>query len=120
MLTADGAMAANYPLGLADPGRNVLGFRLVGDNLEHPHEKIAGPASLARAVVLSGIRARYTLPRHFIADTASIQVPVSSDLDFDMDGSAARAAFDRARAAAIDQLARQGTAYPTPPASLIE
>ena len=104
VLIADGAMAANYPLGLADPSTRIIGFRLVGDDREHPHQKIAGPASLARAVVLSGIRARYSLPRYFIADSDAIQVPVTADLDFDMDGDEARAAFDRAYQAAQIQL----------------
>ncbi len=120
VLIADGAMAANYPIGLADPQEHVLGFRLVGDDREHPHEKITGPASLARAVVLSGIRARYSLPRNFIADSESIQVPVSAELDFDMDGDAARAAFDRAYVAAARQLGDERTVYPNPPANLVE
>ena len=120
VLMADGAMAANYPIGLAEPDAAVLGFRLDADNRDHPHERIAGPASLARAVMLSGIRARYSLPRPLAADTESIQIPVSTDLDFDMDNEAAREAFDRGYEAGAGHFADRGETYPSPPASLLE
>ena len=120
VLMADGAMAANYPIGLADPAAAVLGFRLDADNRDHPDERIAGPASLARAVMLSGIRARYSLPRPLAADTESIQIPVSTDLDFDMDNEAAREAFDRGYEAGVGHFADHGEIYPSPPASLLE
>lgn len=120
VLMADGAMAANFPIGLADPHNRVLGFRLRGDDRNHPHQKITGPASLARAVVLSGIRARYSLPRHFIADSAAIEVPATAELDFEMTADAARAAFDRAYTAAEEQLGRIEISYPRPPASLTD
>ncbi|MFQ5948909.1 MAG: patatin-like phospholipase family protein, partial [Acidimicrobiia bacterium] len=59
---ADGALASNFPVRLVGGERPVLGFRLTDADSDHPHEKIRGPASLARAVVGSGIRAREGLP----------------------------------------------------------
>ena len=62
VLMSDGAMSSNFPIGLAGPESPILGFRLVGDGTRDAHEPVAGPASLARAVVIAGIRARYDLP----------------------------------------------------------
>lgn len=104
VLVADGAMAANFPVGVARRDLPVLGFRLV-DDADHPHVQVRGPASLARSVVVAGIRARYTLPRHVESGATVVYVPVSADLDFSLSGSEARAAFDRGRAAAAEQLA---------------
>lgn len=103
---ADGAMAANYPVGLARGNRPVLGFRLVPEVAAHAHEKIRGPASLARAVMISGIRSRYDLPRTREAGAHVISVPVLADLDFGISSDEARAIFDRGRAAAASQLDR--------------
>ncbi|MFQ5554366.1 MAG: patatin-like phospholipase family protein [Acidimicrobiia bacterium] len=105
VLMADGAMAANYPVGLARRDRPVIGFRLDAHDSGHPHERVAGPASLARSVMIAGIRARYTLPRVHEAGAHVISVPVSADLDFDMSPDGARAVFDRGREAASEQLA---------------
>ena len=104
VLMSDGATAANYPVGLARPDRPVLGFRLEVDQDEHPHETVKGPASLARSIVLAGVRARYTLPRVRESDAHVINVPVSMDLDFDISPDVARKAFDRGRDAAREQL----------------
>ncbi len=106
VLISDGAMAANFPIGLAPPGLPTIGFRLVTDGSEHPHEDIGGPASLARAVVLSGIRARYDLPRPSIEAATIIQVPVASDLDFSISTDEARRTFDMGRRSAAAQFSR--------------
>lgn len=104
VLMADGAMAANYPVGLARQDLPVLGFRLEAESLEHQHEEVRGPASLARSVVVAGIRARYSLPRVVEPGAHVVAVPVSADLDFDMTGEEARALFDRGRRVAAAQL----------------
>lgn len=106
VLMSDGAMAANYPIGLAGHDRPILGFRLINDGTAHPHETIAGPATLARAVVIAGIRARYDLPRDPVAGATIVEVPVAAELDFDMDNTEARAVFDRGRSSAAAQLQR--------------
>jgi len=105
---ADGAMAANYPVGIVDKSRPVLGFRLVLDPAGHEaeHAKVRGPLTLARAVVKAGIRARYSLPRPPEPGVEVISVPVRNDLDFDMSGEQARTVFDRARAASRNRLQR--------------
>jgi NTE family protein len=104
VLMADGAMAANFPVGVARRNLPVLGFRLVEDDTEHPHVDVRGPASLARSIVVAGIRARYTLPLTVTNGATIVYVPVSSDLDFSMTGREARAVFERGRAAAAEQL----------------
>jgi predicted acylesterase/phospholipase RssA len=109
VLMADGAMAANVAIGLARRDRPVLGFRLVEDHAEHPHMEVTGPATLARAIVVSGIRARYSLPRVTQEGALVVDVPVAGDLDFDMSRQSARAAFEWGRAAAAAQLAGRAT-----------
>ena len=84
--------------------RVFIGFRLTTDGTTHPHEHVKGPATLARAVVIAGIRARYNLPREPVPGARIIEVPVSADLDFDMKTHEAREAFDRGRASAASQL----------------
>ncbi len=104
VLMADGAMTANFPISLAGNERPILGFRLTTDGTTHPHEHVKGPATLARAVVIAGIRARYNLPRQPVPGARVIEIPVSADLDFDMKSREARKAFDRGRASAVAQL----------------
>jgi len=106
VVMADGAMAANYPAGVVSKDRPVLGFRLVPDESSHDaeHLKVRGPLTLAKSVVTAGIRARYALPRPPEPGVSVVHVPVRNDLDFDMSGDEARTVFDRARAAAIEQL----------------
>ncbi len=104
VLMVDGAMAANYPVGLARRDRPVIGFRLHAEADQHPHERVRGPASLARSVVIAGIRARYSLPRAREVGAHVITVPVSADLDFDISPDDARAVFDRGRHVAARQL----------------
>ncbi len=103
VLFSDGAMAANYPIGVVDRDRPVVGFRLVPDGDPHVHQRIVGPYSLARAVLMAGIRARYSLPRTIEGADLVIDVPVRSDLDFTLTRDEASAAFERARGAARDQ-----------------
>lgn len=106
VVMADGAMAANYPVGIVSKDRPVLGFRLVPDDAgdDAEHLKVRGPLTLARSVVRAGIRARYALPRPPEPGVTVVQVPVRNDLDFDMSGDEAKAVFDRARLAATEQL----------------
>jgi NTE family protein len=112
VMMADGAMAANYPVGVVRRDRPVLGFRLVADGDGHDHHHVGGPLSLARSVMIAGIRARYSLPRLIDSGAHVIQVPVSDDLDFEMSNEEARRVFDRGRAAAADQLADLDLARP--------
>lgn len=106
VLFADGAMAANFPIGLAPGGRPSTGFVLTGTGGDHAHLSVRGPASLARAVILAGIRARYSLPRPGGAGGRILEIPASNDLDFDLEPGRARGVFDRGHAAAAGQLER--------------
>ena len=105
VLFSDGAMAANYPIGVIAKDRPVFGFRLSPDGHQHVHNSIRGPYGLARAVIVSGIRARYSLPRTIEGADKEISVPGMADLDFSVTPDEARLAFARARAAVHDQLA---------------
>jgi NTE family protein len=104
VLFSDGAMAANYPIGVIAKDRPVFGFRLSPDGDPHVHHSIRGPYGLAKAVIVSGIRARYSLPRTIEGADEVISVPVQDDLDFDATPRHASAAFARAYSAASDQL----------------
>ena len=105
VLFSDGAMAANYPIGVVAKDRPVFGFRLSPDGDTHVHHSIRGPYGLAKAVIVSGIRARYSLPRTIEGADEVISVPVRDDLDFDVTPRQARAAFARAYSSVFDQLA---------------
>ncbi len=63
VLLSDGAMAASYPIGGIEKDRPVFGIRLNPDGHQHIHQRISGPYGLAKAAIVSGIRARYSLPR---------------------------------------------------------
>lgn len=102
---ADGAMSSNFPVRITDRRRPVLGFLLRRESSEHPHVPIRGPVSLARSVMVSGIRARYTLPRPLLAQITPIEVPVHEDLDFDLAPEEASKVFARGHQAAAAQLA---------------
>jgi NTE family protein len=104
VLFSDGAMAANYPIGVIAKDRPIFGFRLSPDRDKHVHQSIRGPYGLARAVIVSGIRARYSLPRTIEGADREISVPVRNDLDFDVTAIEANAAFSRAYQAVYDQL----------------
>ena len=105
VLFSDGAMAANYPIGVVAKDRPVYGFRLSPDGDPHVHQSIRGPYGLAKAVIVSGIRARYSLPRTIEGADQVISVPVRNDLDFAVTPRRAAAVFARAYNAASDQLA---------------
>lgn len=105
VLFSDGAMAANYPIGVIAKDRPVFGYRLSPDGDLHVHQSIRGPYGLAKAVMTSGIRARYSLPRTIEGADKVISVPVSADLDFSVTPRHARLAFERARFAVFEQLA---------------
>jgi NTE family protein len=107
---SDGAMAANYPIGVVEHDRPVYGFRLVLDGDRHLHQRISGPYSLAKAVLVSGIRARYSLPRTIEGADFVIDVPVRDDLDFTLSALEAADVFERARVSARSQLTRQSVA----------
>ncbi|MCL1588477.1 MAG: patatin-like phospholipase family protein, partial [Actinomycetia bacterium] len=107
VLFSDGAMAANYPIGVVSHDRPVFGFRLVPDGDPHVHQHISGPYSLARAVIVSGIRARYSLPRTIEGADLVIDVPVRSDLDFTLPSHEAHEVFTRARVSAKRQFELQ-------------
>jgi NTE family protein len=104
VLFADGAMASNYPIEAATEDRPILGFRLFEDAAEHPHVAIRGPASLARSVVISGIRARYGLPSTPREREAILRIPVSANLDFSLSPAEAGEVFRRGKRAAAEQL----------------
>ena len=104
VLFSDGAMAANYPIGVIQKDRPVFGFRLSPDGESQVHHAITGPYGLARAVIVSGIRARYSLPRTIEGADTEVLVPVRDDLDFDVTPREASAAFKRAYRAVYDQL----------------
>jgi NTE family protein len=107
VLFADGAMAANFPIGLASRDRPTLGFVLDTGATEHPHVEVRGPASLARSVIMAGIHGRYALPRPEDPTKRILEIPVSPDLDFDLTPQAASRVFDRGRFAASRQLEEQ-------------
>jgi len=100
----DGAMSSNFPVRVIDRRRPVVGFLLRRESAEHPHTPIRGPVSLARAVMISGIRARYTLPRPLLSQVMTVEVPVQEDLDFDLTPGEAAGVFERGRQAAAAQL----------------
>ncbi len=91
----DGALAAKYPIQLADLKQNVLGFRLAESSRPHVHHLIRGPLSLAAAVVTSGITAREHLPV-LCADIArTMVITVNRDpLDFNLTSRQATDMFD--------------------------
>lgn len=111
VLFGDGAMSTNYPIRAVPRNRPVVGFRLVDAGGTHPHVPIRGPASLARAVIKSGIRARYGLPQPSGGATVTVEVPVTHDLDFDLAPGHARALFDAGREVAHRRLAAELSAF---------
>ena len=110
VMFSDGAMAANYPIGVVSHDRPVFGFRLVLDGDPHIHQRISGPYSLAKAILISGIRARYSLPRTIEGADLVIDVPVRDDLDFSLSADEAHQVFTRARASARQQVEAQRVA----------
>ncbi len=94
---ADGAMAAKFPVQLADfeAGYPVVGFRLVGNPEKHGHHEIKGPLSLAAAVISAGMGARETLPNLCSGLRRVVKVPIDHNaLDFKIDRNKALELFD--------------------------
>ena len=100
---ADGAMAAKFPIQVAQPHthadddavRPTIGFRLGDGEQSHPHTKIRGPLSLAAAVIESGITARESLPSLCSRLNRVVTIDVDRDpLDFDLTAAEARTMFD--------------------------
>lgn len=100
VLLVDGALAANFPIGVvgAAAGFPVVGFRLVNVVDPHPHRAVRGLASLAGAVMGSAIRSSETLPLPLPVGARVVEIPTwRSSLDFRLEPEEARAIFDRGR-----------------------
>ncbi len=96
-LMADGALGSKFPVELVDQRSDtpVFGFRPVDIDEIHRHNEIRGPASLAAAVMTTGMSARETLPRGRFESVRQILVPTRRDsLDFNLTGKQALAMFD--------------------------
>ncbi len=94
-LMADGALAANFPLRIAEwDGRcPVVGFRFAAGG--HSHATVSGPASLATAVISAAIGAAGTLDSPLLHRAAVVEIEVDHDpLDFDVSPDMARELFD--------------------------
>ncbi len=95
-LFVDGAVAANFPLRLADWGgeRPVVGFRIGPGSSHHIHRDVRGPISLATALITSAIGAQATLNSPLLQRAAVVEIPVDRDpLDFAITAADARALF---------------------------
>lgn len=97
VLLADGALAARYPIQLADTDAPTVGFRLRPAGDLHPHRTIRGPISLAGSVMMAGMSAREYLPSicRDLGCTITVQVD-RPPLDFDLDAPTAVGMFDDA------------------------
>jgi len=102
-LMADGALGSKFPVELVDQRGTtpVFGFRPVDVSGLHRHNDIRGPATLAGAVMTTGMSARETLPRGRFESVHQILVETTRDsLDFDMTPGQAIAMFDEGYEAA--------------------
>ncbi len=96
-LMADGALASKFPVELVDQrsAAPVFGFRPVDSDDIHRHNDIRGPATLAGAVMTTGMSARETLPRGRFESVHQILVPSRRDsLDFNLNRRQALEMFD--------------------------
>lgn len=96
-LMADGALGSKFPVELVDQLSDtpVFGFRPVDVADVHRHNEVTGPASLAAAVMTTGMSARETLPRGRYESVHQILVPTRRDsLDFDLTRKQALTMFD--------------------------
>jgi len=96
-LMADGALGSKFPVELVDQRSEtpVFGFRPVDTEDVHRHNDIRGPASLAGAVMTTGMSARETLPRGRFESVLQILVPSRRDsLDFNLNRREALEMFD--------------------------
>lgn len=96
-MMADGALGSKFPVELVDQRSDtpIFGFRPVDIDEVHRHNDIKGPASLAGAVMTTGMSARETLPRGRFESVHQILVPTRRDsLDFNIGRKQALAMFD--------------------------
>jgi len=96
-MMADGALGSKFPVELVDQRSDtpIFGFRPVDVDEVHRHNEIKGPASLAGAVMTTGMSARETLPRGHFESVHQILVPTRRDsLDFNVGRKQALAMFD--------------------------
>lgn len=96
-LMADGALGSKFPVELVDQRSDapVFGFRPTDVEDVHRHNEVRGPASLAAAVMTTGMSARETLPRGRFESVHQILVPTQRDaLDFNLTSKQALAMFD--------------------------
>jgi len=96
-LMADGALGSKFPVELVDQrsAAPVFGFRPMDTDDIHRHNDIRGPASLAGAVMTTGMSARETLPRGRFESVHQILVPSHREsLDFDISRREALEMFD--------------------------
>jgi len=113
-LFVDGALAANFPLRLAEgDDLPVVGFRLVPGPDGFADTTVRGPASLAKAVIGAAIRAADSLP---LSDRALVvDIPAGGDpLDFAIGPGARAALFDAGRRAARRRLPEVRLGDPVP------
>jgi NTE family protein len=105
---ADGGLAAKFPIQAAPTGPHpIIGFRLTDDSSAHAHRAVRGPASLAAAVVSSGMAARQTPPILCNNIDRVVAISVARDpLDFDLTRVEARAMFDHGFNTAMGYLER--------------
>ena len=104
---ADGALGSKFPVELVSQlgDRPVFGFRPVDVSPDHAHNEIRGPASLAAAVMKTGMSARETLPRGRFTQVTQIVVPTEREsMDFDLTESQALGMFDRGYEAGVTAL----------------
>jgi NTE family protein len=105
VVLADGALAARYPVQLADPAEVVIGFRLASSPDSHAHHVIAGPFSLAASVIAAGMTARESLPNLCQGIGLTVEVIVDRPpLDFRLTGEQALAMFWQAHETTLAQL----------------
>lgn len=121
-LLADGALASKFPVELVDQRSStpVFGFRPLDIDDVHRHNDIRGPASLAGAVMTTGMSARETLPRGRFESVHQILVPARRDsLDFNVNRREALEMFDEGYATGNRYLAenRLGSTYSDEPAA---
>jgi NTE family protein len=105
-LMADGALTANFPIRVARRSKiwPVIGFRFL-DARDHPHVRVRGPASLARAVVTAGIRAGEVMSLTSRNDAMLVDLRSDRDpLEFAITPDEAAAMFDEGRRRAIRSL----------------
>jgi NTE family protein len=96
-LMADGSLGSKFPVELVDQRSDtpVIGFRPVDVEDIHRHNEVRGPASLAAAVMTTGMSARETLPRGRFESVHQILVPTKRDsLDFNLTSKQALVMFD--------------------------